>query len=347
MTRSRSLKSDNFSGVHPDIMQALVDSNADHAPSYGEDSYTEAAYRLMEEVFGKPCKTAFVFNGTGANVLSVRLCLRPYQSLLCSRQAHITTNETGAPESLAGVKVLSIDTPDGKVRPEQVMYLYHKQLANEIHAPQPRMLSVAQCTELGTVYTPEELKALREVIRQLDMYLHIDACRLYNAAVHLGCSLAEISSHIGADVISLGGTKNGAMMAEAVVVFNEDLWDGLYYLHKNTTQLYSKNRYAAAQFLALLKDDLWQRNAAHANNMATQLAAAVDGIPGVELLQKVESNHVFLGIPLVAGMQLQEMGWCYVWDDNPVSIRLVCSFDTREEDIHLFVADLRRVMATG
>lgn len=343
----RTFKSDNYSGVHPDVMQALISCNKDHSPSYGEDEYTEQAQQLLIKVFGAPHKVAFVFNGTGANILSIRTCLRPYQSLICSEWAHIATNETGAPESLAGVKLLTIPSADGKVTPEQVMARHRKETINEIHASQPKMLSIAQCKEFGTVYTPEELKALRAVTNELGMYLHLDACRIYHAAAHLSCSLADLTSGIGADIISLGGTKNGAMMAEAVLVFNSALWEGFEYLHKNTTQLYSKNRFAAVQYMALLSNDLWLQNATHANNMAGLLAEKVAVIPGVGILQQVEANHVFLGVPMPVAMALYEKGWCYPWTEVPPQVRLVCSFDTTAEDIDLFVAQLRLLMTTG
>jgi threonine aldolase len=343
----KTFKSDNYSGVHPDVMQSIIDCNKDHAPSYGEDIYTQQASQLIESIFGAPCKIAYVFNGTGANVLSIRTSLRPYQSLLCSEWAHIATNETAAPESLAGVKLLTIPSANGKVTPQQIMDRHRKESINEVHASKPGMLSIAQCTEFGTVYTIEELSAIREVTRGLGLLLHIDACRIYHAAAHLSCSLADLTTGIGADIISLGGTKNGAMMAEAVLVFNPALWEGFEYLHKNTTQLYSKNRFAAAQFLALLNNGLWFRNATHANHMAQLLAENVAGIEGVKLLQQVEANHVFLGVPMPVAIQLYEKGWCYPWSEDPPQVRLVCSFDTTEEDINLFLAELRLLMTTG
>jgi threonine aldolase len=343
----RKFKSDNFSGIHPEVMQAIIACNQGHSPSYGEDEFTEQTRQLLTKVFGAPLKAAFVFNGTGANILSIRACLRPYQSLICSEWAHIATNETGAPESLAGVKLLTIPSADGKVTPDHVRARHRKETINEIHASQPKMLSIAQCTEFGTVYSLEELSALRAVTNELGMYLHLDACRIYHAAAHLSCSLADLTTGIGADIISLGGTKNGAMMAEAVLVFNSTLWEGFEYLHKNTTQLYSKNRFAAVQFMALLSNDLWLQNATHANKMAGLLAERVAVIPGVSILQQVEANHVFLGVPMAVAMALYEKGWCYPWTEVPPQVRLVCSFDTTEEDINLFVAELRLLMTTG
>ncbi|HYC27404.1 MAG TPA: beta-eliminating lyase-related protein, partial [Chitinophagaceae bacterium] len=209
----RSFKSDNFSGVHPEIFDLLQEFNADHAPSYGNDIVTEQAERLFENVFKKPCKVAHVFNGTGANILCLRTALRPYQSVLCSEWSHIATNETGAAESIIGSKILTVPGRNGKIYPAEIEKRFKQESLNEIHATQPKVLSIAQCTEYGTVYTAEELHHLRALCNDLKLYFHMDGCRLYNAAVSLGASLAEISSDAGVDMLSLGGTKNGAMMA--------------------------------------------------------------------------------------------------------------------------------------
>jgi len=345
MIRQRSFKSDNFSGVHQEIMAALSLANVDHSPSYGEDAYTQRAYDALEEALGAPCRIAFVFNGTGANVLALKTALRPYQSVVCSEWAHINTNETGAPESMIGTKMLAISSPDGKITPESIRQRAGRETLNEIHATQPKVLSIAQCTEYGTVYTPDELLRLKKMADELHLYLHMDGCRLYNAAAAVGCSLADMTAAAGVDILSLGGTKNGAMMAEAVVVFNEDLWEGLAYLQKNTTQLFSKNRFIAAQFSALFHNDLWYRNAFHANRMAALLSEGLTAMDGLELSKPVEANHVFIHLPLSVGMQLQEEGWCYVWNEDPAEVRFVCSFDTTEQDVDDLLRSLRRILA--
>ncbi|MCU0449135.1 MAG: beta-eliminating lyase-related protein [Bernardetiaceae bacterium] len=322
----KTFKSDNCSGVHPLIMAALQACNQGHALSYGADPFTARATELFQQTFARPAQAMLVPTGTGANILALKCALRPYQSVICAATAHIAVAETGAAEQMVGCKLLTVPTPNGKLTPAQVRARYLAETSGGPHATQPKLVSVAQCTEYGTVYRPAELAALATTCHELGLWLHIDGCRVYNAAAYLGCSLAQAVAH--ADLLSLGGTKNGAMLAEAVLVFNPAMQEGLAYLHKNTLQLYSKNRFVAAQFIALLEGQLWQQNAAQANQVAQTLAAGLAQLPGVSLAQPVESNHVFVNLPLPVAQQLQADGWGYVWQTDPCEVRFVASFDS-------------------
>jgi len=337
----KSFRSDNYSGVHPEIMQAIIDSNLEHAPSYLEDFYTIEANKIIKKNFTEDCKIIYCFNGTAANVLALRACTKPYQSIICSDVAHINKNETGAIESLVGSKLIGLAHQNGKITAQQIedFLKTHK----GIHEPQPKVVSIAQATEAGTVYTTEEIKAIKEVCVKNKLYLHVDGCRIFNAAVFLDKSLAEISCEIGVDILSLGGTKNGAMMAEAVLVFNKELFDGVEYLQKNTLQLYSKNRFLAAQYLALFKNNLWQRNAENANKMASLLASKLTEFSEVIIVVPCESNQLFLMMPLEWCKVLQEKYFCYVWMENPPIVRVVCSFDSTEDDVNSMIEAIREL----
>jgi threonine aldolase len=256
---------------------------------------------------------------------------------------HINSQETGAAESIAGVKLCTIQTADGKITADQIKEKYLEKSKFGKHSSKPKMVSITQCTEFGTVYTVEELLAIKSVCVEFDLYIHIDCCRVYNACASLGCSLAEITSKVGADIMSLGGTKLGAMIAESVVVFNPKLAKDIEYLQKNTLQLFSKNRFLAAQYLALFKDDLWLQIATHQNKLAMILESRLAEV-GFETTQKVQSNHVFVKLPLDMAEKLQAAGWCYVWPDKEVSqVRLVTSFDSTEEDIESFISILLEI----
>jgi threonine aldolase len=339
----KTFKSDNCSGVHPQIMAALQACNHEHAPSYGADPFTAQVNERFQQTFGRPAQALLVPTGTGANVLALKCALRPYQSVICAATAHIAVAETGAAEQLVGCKLLTVPTASGKLTPAQVEARYVAETSGGPHATQPKLVSISQCTEYGTVYRPAELAALAATCHQLGLWLHIDGCRVYNAAAHLGCPLAQAAAH--ADVLSLGGTKNGAMQAEAVLVFAPALQEGLAYLHKNTLQLYSKTRFAAAQFIALLEGGLWQQNAAQANRVAQTLAAGLAQLPGVSLAQPVESNHVFARLPLPVAQQLQADGWGYVWQTEPAEVRLVASFDSTEAEAQQLIDYLTSKLA--
>ena len=339
---TRTFKSDNHSGVHPEVMAALAAVNHGHVPAYMNDVFTEQATRLLKAAFSQDCEVIYCFNGTSANVLALRACLRPYQSVLCASTSHLHQNETGAPESILGAKLVLLPHVDGKIHADPL----RSHLAtngNSIHSPQPRVVSITQSTECGTCYTPEEICAIKSVCVEHDLILHMDGCRLYNAAAHLGCGLAEASNLAGVDVLSLGGTKNGAMIAEAVLVFNPQLTEGLRYLQKNTLQLCSKNRFIAAQFTALFTNDLWLRNAAHANAMAARLAENLRVIPQVKIAHPVETNQLFVQMPMAWCRALEEKGYGYLFSHHPPTLRLVCSFDTEEAEMDELIRDIARL----
>ena len=341
----RTFKSDNHSGVHPEVMAALAAVNQGHAPAYMNDAFTEESTRLLKNAFSLASEVIYCFNGTSANVLALRACLRPYQSVLCASTSHLHQNETGAPESILGTKLVLLPHEDGKIHATQLR-MHLATSGNGIHSPQPRVVSITQSTECGTCYTPEEIRAIKNVCVEHDLILHMDGCRLYNAAAHLGCGLAEISSQAGVDILSLGGTKNGAMIAEAVLVFNPRLTEGLRYLQKNTLQLCSKNRFIAAQFTSLFTNGLWLRNAAHANAMAASLSGKLREIPQVKIAHPVQTNQLFVQMPMTWCRALEEKGYGYLFSHHPPTLRLVCSFDTEETEMDELIRDFR-ALETG
>jgi threonine aldolase len=323
-------------------MDALRTANQGHAVAYGDDVYTEAAVRLFRERFGERAEVFFVFGGTGANVSSLASVTRPYQAVVCAESAHINVDECGAPERFTGCKLVDLPTPDGKLRPEQIEPLLAR--LGDQHHVQPRVVSVSQPTELGTVYTVEELSRLAEFAHGRGMLLHVDGARLSNAAAHLGVGLSELTAGAGVDVLSFGGTKNGMMYGEAVVFFDPALAEGFKFVRKQCAQLPSKMRFVAAQFTALLTEDLWLQTAAHANRMAQTLAAELRGIPRLDLTQAVESNAVFALMPREAIPRVQERFFFYVWNEQTSEVRLMCSFDTTEEDVAALVAVIREAV---
>jgi threonine aldolase len=339
----RGFASDNFAGAHPDVLAAVVAANEGHAAAYGADPWTAAAEGRFREHFGGGARAFPVFNGTGANVIALRAAARPFEGAICPETAHLNVDECGAPEAIAGIKLLTVVTPDGKLTPE----LARPRIARvgDQHAIQPRLVSISNATELGTVYRPEETRALARLAHEQGMLLHVDGARLANAAASTGASLAELSADAGVDVLSFGGTKNGLLFGDAVVVFRAELFPGLEFLRKQSLQLASKMRFVSAQFAALLEGDLWLRNARHANAMARRLADAVTGIDGVEITQPVEANAVFATLPRQAmeGLrsQLPDELPFYVWDERRGEVRWMCSWDTTDDDVDGFVAALR------
>jgi len=340
MTESgaRGFASDNFAGAHPDVMAAIAAANDGHAGAYGADPWTAACEERFREHFGPSARAFPVFNGTGANVVCLRAALRPFEAAICPATAHLAVDECGAPEALAGVKLLTVPTTDGKLTPELAASAVER--VGDQHAVQPRLLSISNATELGTVYSASEVGALAEFARSGGLLLHVDGARLANAAAGLDVSLGALTCEVGVDLVSFGGTKNGLLFGEAVVVFGDELADGLDYVRKQSMQLASKMRFLSAQLAALLDDDLWLRNASHANAMARQLADAVGGVEGVELTQAVEANAVFATLPRPAIAQLQETlpGELpfYVWDERRDEVRWMCSWDTAPEDVDRF-----------
>ncbi|HZT60336.1 MAG TPA: low specificity L-threonine aldolase [Pyrinomonadaceae bacterium] len=331
MKAKRGFASDNNAGVHSRVMEALRAANEGHVVAYGDDVYTEAAVEKFREQFGESVEVFFVFGGTGANVLGLSALTRPHHAVVCAESAHINVDECGAPERFTGCKLIDLPTPDGKLRPEQVEPLLAR--LGDQHHVQPRVVSVSQATEYGTVYTVEELKRLAEFAHTHDLLLHVDGARLSNAAAGLNVSLRELTADAGVDVLSFGGTKNGMMYGEAVVFFGADLARGFEFVRKQGAQLPSKMRFITAQFGALLAEDLWLRNAGHANRMARMLAAELQQIPNVKVTQAVESNAVFAIIPPEHVEAIRERFFFYVWNEQISEVRLMCSFDTTEEDV--------------
>jgi len=331
---TRGFASDNNAGVHPQILKAMAAVNEGHVIAYGDDPYTEEAITRLQEIFGEDAEVFFVFIGTAANVLGLSSVTQPYHAVICPDTAHINVDECGAPEKFSGCKLLSCDTPDGKLTVDSIKRHMHG-IGFEHHV-QPRVVSITQASELGTVYTIEEIKEIAEYTHAHDMLLHMDGARISNAAVALSSSFREMTVDAGVDVLSFGGTKNGMMYGEAVVFFNKTLCEDFKYRRKQGMQLSSKMRYIAAQFSAFLEDDLWKHNAAHANLMAQKLYSAVKDIPGVKVTRKVESNAVFAIVPRDIIPQLQEAFFFYIWDEESSEVRWMCSFDTTEEDILTF-----------
>ncbi len=332
----RGFASDNYSGVHPQVLAALAAANEGHQVSYGEDIYTERLQELMEGHFGEGIEVFPVFNGTGANVLSLQSVLPRWGAVVCATTAHINCDENGAPERVGGMKLLAVHAPDGKLTPQ----LIAKEAWGwgDEHRAQPLAVSITQTTELGTCYTPAEVRAIADFAHEHSMALHMDGARLANAAAHLGVPLREFTRDAGVDVLSFGGTKNGMLYGEAVVVLNPERATGLKYLRKMNMQLASKMRFISAQFIALLTDNLWLASAQHANAMAARLRAAVEHIPGVSLTQPTESNGVFAVLPAGAADNLREKFRFYDWDAAANEVRWMCSFDTTEADIDAFAA---------
>jgi threonine aldolase len=331
---SRGFASDNNAGVHPEILEAIARVNQGHVVAYGDDPYTRSAVKEFEEHFGADIAVFFTFNGTGANVLSLQALTRSFHSVLCSDFAHIYTDECGAPEKHTGCKLIPLPHQDGKITLASVRHAYHG-IGDEHHA-QPRVISITQSTEMGTVYQPDEIQALAGFAHDHNMFLHMDGARLANAAVSLGQNLRQATCDLGVDVLSFGGTKNGILGGEAVVFFHPEQGHDFLYLRKQSMQLASKMRFTAAQFEALLTNDLWKRSADHANRMALVLERELRKIPEVRIVWKVEANGVFVQIPRHAAEKIKQQYFFYMWIEEECIVRWMCSFDTTEEDIREF-----------
>jgi threonine aldolase len=341
----RGFASDNYSGVHPEVLAALAAANEGHQVSYGEDEYTARLQKLMEDHFGDGIECFPVFNGTGANVLSLQSLLPRWGAVICASTAHINMDENGAPERIGGIKLLQVPTTDGKLTPaliDQEAWGW-----GDEHRAQPLAVSITQTTELGTCYTPDEVRAIAEHVHSKGMKLHMDGARLANAAAHLGVPLRAFTRDAGVDILSFGGTKNGLLFGEVVIALNPEAAHGLIYLRKMNMQLASKMRFMSAQFIALLEGDLWLRSASHANAMAARLRAGVESIPGVELSQKTESNGVFAVLPAGVADRLRESFRFYDWNEAAREVRWMCSFDTTEEDVDSFIAAIKRELAAA
>lgn len=336
----RGFGSDNHSGISPEVLKAITEANVEHALAYGDDEYCSRVSDRFKEVFGQQASVYFVFNGTGANVLNIDAMCRSHHAVVCAETAHINVDECGAPQRIVGCKLLTVATPDGKLTPELVKTQLHG-FGFEHHS-QPRAISITQSTELGTLYTIEEISALADLAHEYGMYLHMDGARLANAAVALGCSFKAMTTDCGVDCLSFGGTKNGLLMGESAVILNPALDVDMKYRRKQMGQLCSKMRFVAAQFEAYLSGDLWRRNAEHSNRMAELLYTEIQAIPEVKVMYPVQVNSVFVQLPREVWTALQKDYFFYDWDESENVVRWMCSFDTTEEDIHNFIAALRR-----
>jgi threonine aldolase len=338
-SRIRGFASDNNSGIHPRILKAIDDANHGHFVAYGDDPFTKSALDRFKEVFGSSAHAYFVFTGTGANVLGLKAICSSHESVICTSVSHLNVDECGAPEHFIGVKLLAVATEDGKLSPQRLEPFLHAR-GNEHHS-QPRVVSVTQPTELGTVYSLSELAAIGEFSRANELLFHMDGARLANAAASLGCGLRELTAGVGVDVLSFGGTKNGMMIGEAVVLFNPAYSLNFKFIRKQGMQLASKMRFISAQFSAYLGDGLWLQNARHANAMAALLASELKKVPGCAITQKVQANGVFLSVPRRCVDELRKRYFFYIIDEAGPVIRLMTSFDTGEEEIGDFVSALR------
>ena len=339
----RTFASDNWAGVHPEVLDAVARANVGHAPSYGADAVTADALSLFRDHFGPSAEVYFCFNGTGTNVVGLQSLLRPFEAVICAEGAHIDVDECGAPERLLGSKLLTVPTPDGKLTPAAAASVI-RGIGDEHHV-QPRVVSITQSTEVGTVYTVDEITALTEWAHGEGILVHLDGARIANAAVSLGVDVGAFGRDAGVDVLSFGGTKNGALGAEAVVTFRPESDTSLRFIRKQSMQLSSKMRFVAAQFVALFTDDLWKRSAAHANAMAARLGAGAAAVPGVTLAHPVQANGVFAVLPSAVTEAMQAEWPFYVWDETAGVVRWMASFDTTESDVDLFVSRLGQVMA--
>jgi threonine aldolase len=334
MKPARSFASDNNAGVHSTVLKAIAAANQGHVVGYGDDPYTASAVAKFRKHFGRDIAVFFVFNGTAANVLSLKALTRSHHAVICTEAAHIYTDECGAPEKFTGCKLIPIPAPDGKLTLDAVESAYHG--IGDQHHVQPKVIAITQATEMGTLYKLEEVKALTRFAHAHDMFVHMDGARIANAAASLGLTLKQATRDLGLDVLSFGGTKNGLMGAEAVVFFNKTLAEDFLYVRKQGMQLASKMRFIATQFEVLLSNDLWLKNARHANQMAQLLEKEIRTIPAVEIVYPVEANGVFARIPHTAIKKIQKRYFFYVWNEEQSVVRWMCSFDTTVEDIKQF-----------
>lgn len=349
----RAFASDNYSGIHPEVLAAIAAANDGHQVAYGEDVYSVRLTELAVDLFGEGTRIFPTFNGTGANVVALQSLLPRWGAVVCATTAHINVDEGGAPERMGGLKLLGVETPDGKLTPE----LVDKEAWGwgDEHRAQPLVVSITQTTELGTCYTAEEIRALADHAHERGMSLHLDGARLSNAAATLGVPLRAFTRDAGVDVLSLGGTKNGMMLGEAVVVLNEDAILGgaaaLPYVRKLSMQLASKMRFIAAQLIALYGGDLYLRNATQANAMARRLRAALEAgvatgeLPGLAFTQDTQANAVFATLPVGVADRLREQFRFYDWDAARSEVRWMASYDTTEADIDAFIVAIRTELA--
>lgn len=338
----RGFGSDNHSGISPEVLNALAQVNTEHALAYGEDEYCQQVQQLFRDAFGGKAEAFFVFNGTGANTLCIDAMTRSHEAVICADTAHINVDECGSIQRIVGCRLLTLPTPDGKLRPELIRTHLHG--FGFQHHSQPKVVSITQPTELGTLYTLDEIRAIVELARSYGLYVHMDGARLANAAAALDCSFREMTADLGVDALSFGGTKNGLMMGEAVVLLNPALKENFLYRRKQAMQLCSKMRFIAAQFQAYFHEDLWKKNAARSNRMARLLYQSVKDLPGVRVMYPVQANGVFVQLPRRVWTALQQQYFFYEWDEAQDVVRWMCAFDTTEEDIRDFVSSLSALL---
>ncbi|MGE0485845.1 MAG: low specificity L-threonine aldolase [Gammaproteobacteria bacterium] len=343
MNVHRGFASDNTSGVHPRALAAIAAANTGHVPAYGDDPWTARAGEALRTAFDCDAEVLFCFGGTGANVVGLASVTRPHQSVLCADCAHVWTSEGGAPERFLGAKLVPLPSRHGKLDLATVQTALKP--GRGVHQVRPRALTITQPTEWGTLYSAGEIRALAELVHAHDMVLHVDGARFANAAAAAGATLADCAPRLGVDVLSFGGTKNGLLGAEAVLLFDRTLAADAAWQRKQATQLASKMRFLAAQFVAYLEDELWRELASHANAMAARLAATLDGVAGLEFVCPVETNQLFPRLPPAALAALQADWYFYAWDEARSIARWITSFDTRADDVDAFAADVRTAVA--
>ena len=332
----RGFASDNYAGAHPQVIDALASVNAGHQRAYGDDAVTARATDMVRDLFGAQADFYPVFNGTGANVVALQSVTSRWQSVIASATAHIHADEGGAPEVVAGIKLWTVPTTDGKLRPGDVQgQCFDMEF---VHRSQPGAVSITQSSEMGTVYSPDEVAAIAQVAHANGLAVHMDGARLSNAAASLGVPVRAFTTDAGVDLVSFGLTKNGAMIAESVVVLDPQRVHGIEFLRKTSMQLSSKMRFLSAQYVALLTDDLWLTSAGHANSMARRLEAAVRDIPGVQITQEVQANAVFAVLPAAVTAALQDRFHFYTWNQVTGEVRWMCAWDTTPEDVDAFAA---------
>ena len=339
----RGFASDNYAGIHPEVLAAIARVNDGHAVAYGDDDETARLGDLVREHFGAQAQVFPVFNGTGANVVALQSICRPWEAVICAETAHVNVDEGGAPEKVAGLKLWTTPTVDGLLTIEAIDR--HAVRFGDVHRSQQAVVTVTQSSELGTAYSLDHLGALVEHVHSLGMKVHLDGARIANATASLGVTLRQATTDLGIDILSFGGTKNGAMGAEAVIVLEPSLAYAVPFLRKSSMQLASKMRFISAQLSALLTDDLWHRNASHANGMAQRLLEGVRAIPGVTIARRVDANAVFAILPRDVTARLQEHYRFYEWDEATGEVRWMCSWDTTADDVDGFVAAIAREMA--
>nr|MBO2511060.1 threonine aldolase [Gammaproteobacteria bacterium] len=342
--QTQQFGSDNYSGICPEAWAAMAEANRGHERAYGEDSWTQRAADHFRRLFETDCEVFFVFNGTAANSLALAASCQSYHSVICAETAHVETDECGAPEFFSnGSKLLLARTVQGKLTPPAIREVALKR--QDIHYPKPRVVTLTQATEVGTVYRPAEVRAISQVCRELGLSLHMDGARFANACAFLGCSPAELSWRAGVDVLCFGGTKNGMAVGEAILFFNKALAEDFDYRCKQAGQLASKMRYLSAPWVGMLENGAWLRHAGHANRCARLLAELVADVPGVELMFPVEANGVFLQLSETAIRRLTDRGWRFYTFIGAGGARFMCSWDTEEARVRELAADIRRAMA--